>query len=189
MNSPRNAPQSVKIIAGHWRGTKLPVLLREGVRPTSNRVRETLFSWLQFSIEGSHCLDMFTGSGALGFEAVSRGASSATLLDNDLEIISLLNEQIRRLGTTNIITHCTDSLRYIEQSDNKFDFIFIDPPFSKYNLENILDKISLSQTLKGNTAIYVETSIGGLPTQLPFNWQWQRQSKAGDVEYGLIKTS
>ena len=81
------APQQVRIIAGRWRGTKLPVVLQDDVRPTPSRVRETLFNWLQARIEGSHCLDLFAGSGALGFEAVSRGAAQATLVDNDAKVI------------------------------------------------------------------------------------------------------
>lgn len=185
----KSAPQHVKIIAGHWRGTKLPVLLKEGVRPTSNRVRETLFNWLQSSIEGSDCLDMFAGSGALGFEAVSRGARSAMLIDNDPKIIKLLAEQVQRLQAENITTLCSDGLQFSQQADKQYDCIFIDPPFARYNLVNILDKISNSHMLKDNTQIYVEASIGNLPQQLPLNWQWKRHSKAGDVEYGLIKTS
>ena len=189
VNSLDRAPQYVKIIAGHWRGTRLPVMLKDGVRPTANRVRETLFNWLRMSIEGSHCLDMFAGSGALGFEAVSRGAGSATLIDNDPKIIGLLTEQAKRLHADNIKILCADSLQFCEQTNNQYDCIFIDPPFSRFNLAEILDKITSSQMLKDNTLIYVEGPAGNLPQQLPSEWQWKRQSKAGDVEYGLIQTS
>ena len=188
MSNLKSAPQNVKIIAGRWRGTKLKVLLKEGVRPTSNRIRETLFNWLQTSIEGSHCLDMFAGSGALGFEAISRGASTVTLIDNDPAIINILTEQAKQLQAENIKTQCIDALEYIGQTKCQFDYIFIDPPFSKFNLDKVLQKISSSSILKANTAIYVEAPIGGLPETLPSNWQWKRQSKAGDVEYGLIET-
>ena len=188
MSNLKSAPQYVKIIAGQWRGTKLPVLLKEGVRPTSNRIRETLFNWLQMSIEGSHCLDLFAGSGALGFEAISRGASIATLIDNDPEIIKLLSKQAQRIQTDNINIHCIDAQRYIEQTDDKFDFVFIDPPFLKFNLEVFLKEISSNHILKKNAQIYVEAPIGELPLKLPISWHWKRQSKAGDVEYGLIET-
>ncbi|MEM8845321.1 MAG: 16S rRNA (guanine(966)-N(2))-methyltransferase RsmD [Pseudomonadota bacterium] len=188
MNKIKSAPQQIKIIAGQWRGTNLKVLLKEGVRPTSNRIRETLFNWLQVSIEGSDCLDMFAGSGALGFEAVSRGASSAVIIDTDPAIIKLLTEQSQRLQANNIKTICADSLQYIEQTQNQFDTIFIDPPFAQYDLVEILNKISRSGILKDNTAIYVEAQVGNLPLNLPQSWLWKRQSKAGDVEYGLIET-
>ena len=185
----KSAPQFVKIIAGQWRGTKLPVLHKEGVRPTSNRVRETLFNWLQASIEGSHCLDVFAGSGALGFEAISRGASTAELIDNDPEIIKLLSEQAQRLHADNINIMRVDGVQYIEQTKHQYDCIFIDPPFSKFNYEEILEKISNSQIVKENALIYVEAPIGELPKKIPASWQWKRQSKAGDVEYGLIETN
>lgn len=188
VNKIKSAPQQIKIIAGQWRGTNLKVLLKEGVRPTSNRIRETLFNWLQVSIEGSDCLDMFAGSGALGFEAVSRGASSAVIIDTDPAIIKLLTEQSQRLQANNIKTICADSLQYIEQTQNQFDTIFIDPPFAQYDLVEILNKISRSGILKDNTAIYVEAQVGNLPLNLPQSWLWKRQSKAGDVEYGLIET-
>ena len=183
------APQHVKIIAGQWRGTKLPVLPKEGVRPTSNRVRETLFNWLQASIEGSHCLDMFAGSGALGFEAVSRGACSATLVDNDPSITEVLADQAKRLQANNIEIVCVDSLQFCLQARTQYDFIFIDPPFSRFNLAEILEKISHSNILKDSTLIYIEGPADHLPEQLPADWHWKRQSKAGDVEYGLIRTS
>ena len=100
------------------------------------------------SIEGSHCLDMFAGSGALGFEAVSRGAGSATLIDNDPKIIELLTEQAKRLHADNIKILCADSLQFCEQTNNQYDCIFIDPPFSRFNLAEILDKITSSQMLR-----------------------------------------
>ena len=87
------APQQVKILAGQWRATSLPVLLNDDIRPTPSRVRETLFNWLQPTLEGSRCLDLFAGSGALGFEAVSRGAKSAYLIDKDPQVIRLLLQQ------------------------------------------------------------------------------------------------
>ena len=184
-----NVPQHVKIIGGNWRGTKLSVVRKDGVRPTPNRVRETLFNWLQMSIEGSDCLDMFAGSGALGFEAVSRGAASATLIDTDSKVIDLLADQVNRLNADNVKIFCVDSLQYCERTDKKYDCIFIDPPFSRFNLAEILDKIARSPILKDHALIYVEGSAGDLPQQLPLDWHWKRQSQAGDVEYGLIQTS
>ena len=183
------APQQVKLIAGRWRGTKLPVVLQDDIRPTPNRVRETLFSWLQTRIEGSHCLDLFTGSGALGFEAVSRGAAHATLVDNDQKVVSLLSQQVEKLDAQEIILTCTDALTYMENCSAQFDIIFLDPPFSRYNPDELLQTVIDSECIKNKGLIYLEASPEKFPKTLPDNWQWQRQLKAGQVECGLIATN
>ncbi len=182
------APQQVRIIAGRWSGTKLPVALQDDVRPTPDRVRETLFNWLQTRIEGSHCLDLFAGSGALGFEAVSRGAARATLVDNDQKVVSLLSQQVERLDAKEISLACADALSYIQHCSTQFDIIFVDPPFSKYNPDEILQQLIDSDRIKKGGLIYLEASPEKFPQTLPDSWQWQRQLKAGQVECGLIST-
>ncbi len=180
------APQQVKLIAGRWRGTKLPVILQEGVRPTPSRVRETLFNWLRTRIEGSHCLDLFTGSGALGFEAVSRGAAHATLVDIDQKVVSLLSQQVEKLDAQEISLTCADALTYIQHCSAQFDIIFLDPPFAKYQPEEILHTLMDSECIKSGGLIYLEASPEKFPQTLPDTWQWQRQLKAGQVECGLM---
>ncbi|MDW3096047.1 MAG: 16S rRNA (guanine(966)-N(2))-methyltransferase RsmD [Gammaproteobacteria bacterium] len=180
------APQQVKVIAGRWRGTTLPVVLRDDVRPTPSRVRETLFNWLQARIEGSHCLDLFTGSGALGFEAVSRGAAHATLVDNDQKIVSLLSQQVEKLDAQEISLTCANALAYLQNCSAQFDIIFLDPPFAKYNPEELLQMIIGSECVKKGGLIYLEASPEKFPQTLPDKWQWKRQLKAGQVECGLI---
>tara|TARA_R110002049_G_scaffold252264_1_gene426979 strand:- start:111605 stop:112195 length:591 start_codon:yes stop_codon:yes gene_type:complete len=184
-----SAPQQVRIIAGRWRGTKLPVVLQETVRPTPNRVRETLFNWLQTRIEGSHCLDLFAGSGALGIEAVSRGAAHATLVDNEQKVISLLSQQLAKLDAQEISVTCADALSYIKNCHSRFDIIFLDPPFAIFDPAEILQQLIDSQCIKTGGLIYVESSPENFPKTLPDLYQWQRHLKAGQVECGLLSAN
>ncbi len=166
----------------------LPVVQQNDVRPTPNRVRETLFNWLQTRIEGSTCLDLFAGSGALGFESVSRGAAKATLVDNSPSIINVLREQTSLLQTDAIDVILSDGIAYLSSVEQNFDIIYLDPPFRQYDLEQVLRSLSVANALKDNSLIYVEGLPGTLPSQLPNQWQWWRQSTASQVEYGLIAT-
>lgn len=180
------APQTVKIIGGQWRGTKLPVLLKDDVRPTSSRVRETLFNWLQSYIAGSDCLDLFAGSGALGLEALSRGASSAVMVEKDKQVAKLLSDQVKKLQSENALVISGDATDYMQNTQNKFDLIFLDPPFSEINPLDILNIILEKKLLKPNGLVYTEYSAKVGSNSVPEEWQWQRQSKAGEVEYGLL---
>jgi len=181
-----SAPQQIKILAGRWRGTKLPVLLEDDLRPTPSRVRETLFNWLQPYIVGSQCLDLFAGSGALSFEAVSRGANSAILVDKDPRVVQLLSQQLNKLQAEEIQVVCDDGLHYLQQLEQAFDIIFLDPPFSKLHPLDLLTQIDNKQLLKPNGVVYAEFSAKNRPESVPEGWRWQRQSKAGEVEYGLL---
>ena len=184
----QSAPQYVKIIGGHWRGTKLRVLLNKTIRPTPARVRETLFNWLQAYIVGSRCLDLFAGSGALGFESISRGANFATFVDIDPQVTKILHQQLNQFQSTDGEAICKDGLKYLENCEKTFDIIYIDPPFSMFNLEDVLEKLKASNVVKTGGLVYVESALNGLPQNLPIDWKWKRQSKASQVEYGLITT-
>lgn len=181
-----NAPQQVKILAGQWRGTKLPVLLDDDVRPTPARVRETVFNWLQGIIVGSDCLDVFAGSGALGLEAASRGANTAQLVDIDSRVVKQLTQQIDKLQAQTVKICCRDALEFLRETQQVFDVIFLDPPFNKLHPFEILPVIQQQQLLKENGLAYVEFSTINQHKTLPEMWQWQRHSIAGEVEYGLI---
>ena len=183
-----SAPQQVRIIAGCWKGRNIPVIKKEDVRPTPNRVRETVFNWLQEFLPGSYCLDLFAGSGVLGFESISRGAAQATIVDRDPDIINLLQKQIELFATDAIHLICDDGVHFITTAKQKFDIVYLDPPFQKFELDHLLVLLSTANILNPNALVYTEGSPGQLPQELPPNWQWRRQAKAGQVAYGLIAT-
>ena len=127
---PREPPREVRIIGGRWKRSKLPVLEAPGLRPTPDRVRETLFNWLGQDLTGWRCLDAFAGSGALGFEAASRGASEVVLLERDRRVAASLAESARRLGATVLRVECAEAIAWMARSaPGAFDLVFIDPPF------------------------------------------------------------
>ena len=183
-----SVPQRVRIIGGNWRGRLLPVTSNPALRPTPNRVRETLFNWLQATIEGSSCLDLFAGTGALGFEAASRGAANVIMVDNDHATIDELNQQVKLLAANNIKPICADGVDYIKKQDQLFDVIFLDPPFDQFDVQELLAVIADASVLRANALIYVESPPNKLPKQPPNSWSWRRQGKAGQVAYGLIAT-
>lgn len=161
---------------------------KPGLRPTSNRVRETLFNWLQAYVEGSQCLDLFAGSGALGFEAASRGASLVTMTEKDATISRMLSEQAELLQADNIDVQHADGRDYLKTSVGQFDIIFLDPPFNEIDLLPLISTLAETAIIKITTKIYVECPAGQLPDVLPKHWHWWRRAKAGQVEYGLIAT-
>ena len=183
-----NTPQQVRIIAGRWKGRMLPVVQKNDVRPTPNRVRETVFNWLQSYLPGSNCLDLFAGSGALGFESVSRGAAAATIVEFDAKIIDILRQQVSKLMADEITLIHADGLAFLNQTSTKFDIVYLDPPFNKFDLQELLQVVAKANILKQQAVIYVESALKQLPQELPSNWQWKRQSKASQVEFGLIAT-
>lgn len=164
----------------------MPVLSSDDVRPTPNRARETLFNWLQSYVDGSQCLDLFAGSGALGFEALSRGAFSATLVDHDPHVVNMLRQQADKLKSQQLDMVCADGLQFICNAQSCFDIIFLDPPFSKYQPGAVLERVLDAKLLKPNGHIYVEYADHQQPGELPPGWHWKRQSRAGKVQYGLI---
>lgn len=183
-----SAPQQVRIIAGCWKGRSIPVIKKEDVRPTPNRVRETVFNWLQDALPGSRCLDLFAGSGVLGIESVSRGAAHATIVDSNREIIELLRSQLELLETGLVDLVCGDGIEYILNTEQQFDIVYLDPPFQKFDLNKLLDQVNSADILKPHAQVYMESLPGQLPQKLPSSWQWRRQSKASQVAYGLIAT-
>ena len=147
----------VRIIGGQWRGRKLPVSDWEGLRPTSDRVRETLFNWLTPAISGASCVDLFAGSGALGFEALSRGASNCLFVDSNTRGCRSLNQLIEQLGATDRASvFCGDALRAPLESKN-CDVVFIDPPFGAGLVNPCLDWLIHGGYLSEHALIYVET--------------------------------
>lgn len=138
----KHALGMIRIIGGDWRGRKLPVLSKDGLRPTSDRMRETLFNWLQFEIAGACCLDAFAGSGALGFEALSRGASSVVFIEKNAEVAQQLLSNCALLKTQQAQVFNIDSQAWLNQNEQvSFDLVFIDPPFHQCLVEPTLQAL------------------------------------------------
>jgi 16S rRNA (guanine966-N2)-methyltransferase len=148
---------NVRIIAGKLRGSKLPVLQQIGLRPTANRVRETLFNWLQHSIQGSNVLDLFAGSGALGFEAASRLALHVTMLESNFDVYKQLEANKNRLSIENVNVIHTDSIDWLKNTPKKdFDLIFLDPPFDS-DFWPVIWPLLLPK-ISSNALLYIEIS-------------------------------
>ncbi len=148
---------TVRIIGGQWRSRRLTFPPRPGIRPTPDRVRETLFNWLTPYIHGAHCLDVFAGSGALGFEALSRGARDVTFLDNSKEVIDALHKNAALLKTTHYDAFCIDALQWLARKPSKpFDIIFLDPPYALSLLEPCLALLKQGGFLHPGSFVYVE---------------------------------
>ena len=173
----------VRIIAGTWRGRRIAIPDGTAVRPTPDRVRETLFNWLQGSLPGARCLDLYAGTGALGFEALSRGAALATFVERDAVLVEALRAMALRLEAAPQIVR-RDALAYLrEPAAARFDVVFLDPPYSE-PIAPLLEL--LPPWLAPGALVYVERGRGeGLP-EVPAA-TWVKRSRAGAVDYGLLR--
>lgn len=177
----------VRVIGGEWRGRKLAVPDAEGLRPTPDRVRETLFNWLQFSIAGKTCLDAFTGSGALAVEALSRGAVEVTAIERDIKVTKQLSKLLSPLAGERLKLINADALSWLEQQPAQpFEVVFLDPPFGLPLLEPACQLLEEKGWLVENALIYVEQAKqqAGL-AHLPANWILQKDKQVGDVHFSL----
>lgn len=179
------AAGQIRIIGGQWRGRKLPVPDSAGLRPTTDRVRETLFNWLAADIQQTKCLDCYAGSGALGLEALSRHAASVTLLELERPVAQQLEKNLTTLGSKNGRVINTNALGYLAGKGEPHHLVFIDPPFRKGLLEQTLTLLENNGWLSNDALIYVESEVeNGLPP-VPVNWQLHREKIAGQVAYRL----
>ena len=177
------APGVVRIIGGQLRGSKLPVADRPGLRPTADRVRETLFNWLQPRLPGARVLDLFAGTGALGFEAASRGAASVVLVERDPGLAASLREQAARLKVENLRVESADALAWLAGAPKQgFDLAFLDPPFDAGLWEAAA--AALAPALAPDALVYVEAPLAAAP-RLPAGWQPHREGQTRDVRYAL----
>jgi len=174
---------SVRIIAGEWRGRRIAVAADTPVRPTPDRVRETLFNWLQDTIVGARCLDLFAGTGALGFEALSRGAEETWFIEQDARLIDALTSAANVFRVAPRIVR-RDAFAFLrEQPSARFDIVFLDPPYTQ-PVEPLL--ALLPQWLATAAVVYVERPRAeGLPAVAAA--EWVKRSHAGAVEYGLLR--
>ena len=185
----------IRIIAGKHKGRKLPVLMAEGLRPTTDRVKETVFNWLMPYIHQANCLDCFAGSGGLGFEALSRGASQVTLVELNRAAAKQLQANKDLLNADNVTVINNDALSFLKESVIKlaqtanscqpFDLVFIDPPFRKQLVEQAAQLLN-SYGLADDALIYVEMEAESNQV-IPANWQLLKEKITGQVVYQLYQ--
>jgi 16S rRNA (guanine966-N2)-methyltransferase len=178
---------TLRIIGGKWRSRQLTLPDVAQVRPTPNRLRETLFNWLAADIVGANCLDAFAGSGALGFEAASRGASNVVLVDCNKRVCQQLENNKTILKADNVQIDKTDFLQQTLPAWQPFDIVFLDPPFNQGLLPACLKKLLNNNLLAEQAWVYVETEISLDKVDLPAKWQVCKQKRAGDVFAALLK--
>ena len=174
----------VRIIGGRWRNSRLAVVDVDGLRPTSDRVRETLFNWLQPDIPGARCLDLFAGSGALGFEAASRGAAAVTLVDDNPAVVEGLQQTSERLRADTVTIHRAEALAWLRENDAVFDVVFVDPPFGRQLDEKILEHL-VARDSYGQAIVYLEQARQAPAPASP--WEQLREGKTKEVAYGLYR--
>ena len=179
-------PGSVRIIGGRLRGSKLAVPDAPGLRPTPDRVRETLFNWLAPMIAGARCLDLFSGTGALGIEALSRGAGHCQFIERDAALARSLRENLTRLGEKALDVHQADALGLVARpAPAPYDLVFLDPPFAENLWQTVAAHLEAQGWLTQSGWIYVE-SPADQPLVLPQTWALHREKTAGNVRYALF---
>lgn len=194
---PRNASSStapphrgageVRIIGGQWRRTRLPVLARAGLRPTPDRVRETLFNWLGQTLDGWHCADVFAGTGTLGLEAASRGAQAVVLCEQDRALAAQLQQHVQRLQATQVRIHRGDGLAWLQQqAAASWDLVFLDPPFDSDFFEPALQ--AAAAALRPAGCVYLEAPVRWDDTTVQaWGLHVQRHLQAGAVHAHLLR--
>ena len=170
----------IRIIAGEYRGRRIPVPDRPGLRPTPDRVRETLFNWLGQSLDGLACLDLFAGSGALGFEAASRRAARVVMVEQDRTVFETLKRTRDAIGAQQVELVLDDSFAFLRRSSESFDVVFLDPPFRQNALPAVFRQLRL---LRG-ARVYVES---GAPFAAGESWRELKRARAGQVSYQLFE--
>jgi 16S rRNA (guanine(966)-N(2))-methyltransferase RsmD len=172
----------VRIIGGQWKRSKLPVPDLPGLRPTPDRIRETLFNWLGQTLDGWRVLDAFAGSGALGFEAASRGADSVVMIEREAALVDSLRASQKRLQATAITLHRANALNWMTACSDRFDLVFLDPPFADDLFDRAL-AAAVPLVAEGGL-IYVESPHEIAP---PAGFTAWRQGRAGAVHYQLLR--
>jgi 16S rRNA (guanine966-N2)-methyltransferase len=172
---------TLRIVGGKFRSRRLRVPARPGLRPTPDRVRETLFNWLGQDLSGLACLDLFAGSGALGFEAASRGAARVVLVESDRVALAALEKSRATLGATQVDIVGADAEAYLRRAPELFDVVFLDPPFRTHLLSRVLDRLPL----KAGARIYIESES---PVEAE-GWLELKRGRAGQVSYQLLQRS
>lgn len=186
-NKTAKSSQSLRIIGGEWRGRKLSFTPIEGLRPTLDRYRETLFNWLMFATEGARCLDLFAGSGALGLEALSRGARQVTFVDQSPQAVRQIDQHLKTLQCKRGNVVCDNALNWLASQQAQFDLVFLDPPFHQDLLLTALDKLFAGGYINDNGYIYIEAESQFQLPPLPPQWQLHRNKSAKNKVFFLIR--
>lgn len=181
---------SVRIIGGGWRGRRIGFADLPGLRPTPDRVRETLFNWLQHSIVGTRCLDLFAGSGALGLEALSRGAKSVVFVEQAQAAARRVVAELERLGGSSRARVVEmGASRFLRTPGDAFDLVFLDPPFGRDALPEFIPLLDAGNWVKPGGLVYLENErAAGVPV-LPSHWELLKSKSAGEVGYHLVRVN
>lgn len=177
----------LRIIGGAWRSRVIEFPDTPELRPSPARVRETLFNWLQYDLMASRCLDLFAGSGALGFEAASRGAKTVVQIEKNTLACTHLRRNAEQLAAVQVQVVQTDVFRYLEGEAAVFEVVFLDPPFKQGWVVPCCQQLEVNGWLSPHAKIYLETESGLVLEGLPENWQRLRAKTAGDVAYQLFQ--
>jgi 16S rRNA (guanine966-N2)-methyltransferase len=180
------ARNSVRIIGGRWRGRRLRFPERPGLRPTPDRVRETLFNWLSARLPEARVLDLFAGSGALGFEAASRGAREVALVERERAVAGALRVQAEALGAGNVRVVCADALDFLRAVPAAHDIVFVDAPYRYARHGEICGRLEAGWLAAG-AFVYLETASGDPPVRVPGAWALHRETRAGEVAARLYQ--
>lgn len=190
--SNQKAGGSVRIIGGEWRSRRLSFPDAEGLRPTADRVRETLFNWLQLSVPAARVLDLFAGSGALAFEAASRGASRVLMVERNGAVAASLRANRDKLGAETMQIVQADAQAWLDQkaaAAGPFDIVFMDPPFAESMHESMLQALAKAACLAPGALIYLETPAALEATMIPENWRVAKRKRAGAVFSTLLQAA
>ncbi len=189
MNGGRKpGPGRIRIIGGSLRNSRLDVPDLPGLRPTAERVRETLFNWLAPVIDGARCLDLFAGTGALGIEALSRGAANAQFVERDTRAAQALRDNLVRLKVSNGQVTALDAVQFLRGAPQAQDLVFLDPPFALELWSVLAQQLEQGGWLAAQAWVYVESPRAVAPA-LPPNWQLHREGHAGEVRFALYRRS
>lgn len=186
-----NTRNRLRIIGGDWRSRVLQFAEVPDIRPTPDRIRETLFNWLQFDITGARCLDLFAGSGALGFEALSRGAALVTAFEQNHAAVQGIRANMQLLGTRKLELVEGNALDRLQHgaAPSPYDIVFVDPPFASGLYEPCFQALQTRGWLAPGALVYVEAAQPLSGFAVPAGWELQREKRAGDVHYGLFRTA
>lgn len=184
--SAKSPPGRLRIVSGIWRSRLLGIADVPGLRPTSERIRETLFNWLAPRIQGARCLDLFAGTGALGLEALSRGAASCVFVESSDRAVRMLRQNVAALEVRGASVLHRDAFDYLAGAGPaSFDIVFLDPPFAADALGDLCRLIDERRILTGGARVYLEQDRAHADAVLPAGWQLLRRKEGGNVRYSL----